>query len=56
MNLSLGQELLNEADHIDDPDLRIIERFNIAIFLYSKTIRMMPSALGTYPLMKLLKK
>ena len=27
MNISLGQELLTEADHIKDPVLRIIERF-----------------------------
>ena len=27
MNISLGQELLSEADHIEDPVLRIIERF-----------------------------
>ena len=27
MNISLGQELLTEADHIGDPVLRIIGRF-----------------------------
>ena len=37
MNISLGQELLTEEDHIKDPVLRIIERFKkhpsvVAIF------------------------
>ena len=37
MNISLGQELLTEADHIEDAVLRIIERFKkhpsvVAIF------------------------
>ena len=37
MNISLGQELLTNADHIEDPVLRIIERFKkhpsvVAIF------------------------
>ena len=37
MNISLGQELLTEADYIKDPVLRIIERFKkhpsvVAIF------------------------
>ena len=27
MNISLGQKLLTEVDHIEDPVLRIIERF-----------------------------
>ena len=58
MNTSLGQEHLTEADHIEDPVLRITERFkNTLVWLvYSKNIRIMPSVLGTYPLMKLLKK
>ena len=37
MNIARGQELLTEADHIEDPVLRIIERFKkhpsvVAIF------------------------
>ena len=37
MNISLGQELLNEVDYIEDPVLRIIGRFKkyssaVAIF------------------------
>ena len=37
MNISLGQEILTEADHVEDPVLRIIERFKkhssvVAIF------------------------
>ena len=37
LNISLGQKLLTEADHLDDPVLRILERFKkhprvVAIF------------------------
>lgn len=42
MNISLGQEILAEADHIEDP--------------YPKSIRIMPVGLGMNPLMKLLKR
>ena len=43
MGMSLGQELLTEADHIEDPVLRIIERFKkhpsvVAIFENHKEI------------------
>ena len=58
MNISLGQELLIEADHIEDSVLRIIERFKSILvwLLYSKNIKIMPSVLRTYPLIKLRKK
>ena len=59
MNMSLDQELLIEADHIEDPVLRIMEslkKHTLVWLLYPKTIRIVPSVLGTYPLKKLQKK
>ena len=58
MNISLGQELLIEADHIEGSVLRIIERFKSILvwLLYSKNIKIMPSVLRMYPLIKLRKK
>ena len=58
MNISLGQELLTEEDHIKDPVLRIIERFKkhpsvVAIFENHKDNVF---SFRHVPLMKLLKK
>ena len=58
MNISLGQELLTEEDHIKDPVLRIIERFKkhpsvVAIFENHKDNAF---SFRHVPLMKLLKK
>ena len=58
MNISLGQELLTEEDHIKDPVLRIIERFKkhpsvVAIFENHKDNAF---SFRNVPLMKLLKK
>ena len=58
MNISLGQELLTEEDHIKDPVLRIIERFKkhpsvVAIFVNHKDNAF---SFRHVPLMKLLKK
>ena len=58
MNISLGQELLTEEDHIKDPVLRIIERFKkhpsvVTIFENHKDNAF---SFRHVPLMKLLKK
>ena len=58
MNISLGQELLTEEDHIKEPVLRIIERFKkhpsvVAIFENHKDNAF---SFRHVPLMKLLKK